>query len=158
MLNIGFGIHSFPDLHHKPSQSNSPTHLHHKHTTLNTSILVPPRKPGMHCCGAFNRRFHPLSPASLIASSGEETPRAPSTNLSDSTYTSPTSYMSKPSGNTASMNISTLGMERRGKSRAVDNTADRFELFLLGDGEKKVTEEADTRESALKSNEKTCWS
>lgn len=27
-----------------------------------------------------------------------------------------------------------------------DNVMDRFELFLLGDGEKKVTEEADTRE------------
>ena len=30
---------------------------------------------------------------------------------------------------------------------ALDNVQDRFELFLLSDGEKKVTEEADTRES-----------
>lgn len=29
---------------------------------------------------------------------------------------------------------------------AEDNTQPRFELFLLGEGEKKVTEEADTRE------------
>lgn len=28
-----------------------------------------------------------------------------------------------------------------------DNVPDRFELFLLGDGEKKVTEEPDTRTS-----------
>lgn len=30
---------------------------------------------------------------------------------------------------------------------ADDNRLDRFELFLLGDGEKKVTEEVDTRKS-----------
>lgn len=59
--------------------------------------------------------------------------------------------MSKPSSNTASMDINSLGIGRRGGPRAEDNTADRFELFLLGDGEKKVTEEADTRESTLDS-------
>lgn len=57
--------------------------------------------------------------------------------------------MSKQPGNTASMNINSLSMGRRGGSRAEDNTADRFELFLLGDGEKKVTEEADTRKSTV---------
>ncbi|KAK4691914.1 DNA-directed RNA polymerase II subunit RPB11, partial [Lecanoromycetidae sp. Uapishka_2] len=34
---------------------------------------------------------------------------------------------------------------RRSAPSADDNRPDRFELFLLGDGEKKVTEEADTR-------------
>lgn len=33
-----------------------------------------------------------------------------------------------------------------------DNTQPRFELFLLGEGEKKVTEEADTRESNFSSS------
>ena len=33
-----------------------------------------------------------------------------------------------------------------------DNVENRFELFLLGDGEKKVTEAADTREFLLLSN------
>lgn len=34
---------------------------------------------------------------------------------------------------------------RRTHVGAVDNVQDRFELFLLNDGEKKVTEEPDTR-------------
>ena len=34
---------------------------------------------------------------------------------------------------------------RRTHVAAVDDVPDRFELFLLGDGEKKVTEEPDTR-------------
>lgn len=54
------------------------------------------------------------------------------------------------------MDINYLGIGRRGGSGAEDNTADRFELFLLGDGEKKVTEEADTRKSALHPNGETC--
>ena len=36
--------------------------------------------------------------------------------------------------------------KRESKPTSEDNQPDRFELFLLGDGEKKVTEEADTRE------------
>ena len=43
------------------------------------------------------------------------------------------------------MNINVFGVNRQRETRAVDNTEDRFELFLLGDGEKKVAEEADTR-------------
>ena len=36
----------------------------------------------------------------------------------------------------------------RGEARNVaeDNVETRFELFLLGDGEKKITEEPDTRQ------------
>lgn len=33
--------------------------------------------------------------------------------------------------------------------RQYDNVPNRFELFLLGDGEKKVTEEPDTRKSSV---------
>lgn len=36
--------------------------------------------------------------------------------------------------------------KREAKPIPEDNQPARFELFLLGDGEKKVTEEADTRE------------
>ena len=36
--------------------------------------------------------------------------------------------------------------KREGNPTSEDNQPDRFELFMLGDGEKKVTEEADTRE------------
>lgn len=36
--------------------------------------------------------------------------------------------------------------KREAKPTSEDNQPVRFELFLLGDGEKKVTEEADTRE------------
>ena len=37
------------------------------------------------------------------------------------------------------------GYSRQARPTAEDNTQPRFELFLLGEGEKKVTEEADTR-------------
>lgn len=42
-------------------------------------------------------------------------------------------------------NADNAGYRREPKITAEDNTQPRFELFLLGDGEKKVTEEADTR-------------
>ena len=42
-------------------------------------------------------------------------------------------------------NTGNQGYERGTRTTAEDNTQPRFELFLLGDGEKKVTEEADTR-------------
>lgn len=38
--------------------------------------------------------------------------------------------------------------KREAKPTSEDNQPARFELFLLGDGEKKVTEEADTRKSS----------
>ena len=42
-------------------------------------------------------------------------------------------------------NIGTPGYSRESRPTAEDNVQPRFELFLLGEGEKKVTEEADTR-------------
>ena len=55
--------------------------------------------------------------------------------------------MSPPTPYTSNMNpITGHGDYERGtRTTAEDNTQPRFELFLLGDGEKKVTEEADTR-------------
>lgn len=38
-----------------------------------------------------------------------------------------------------------FGRDRSMLNAAQSNQTDRFELFLLGDGEKKVTEAADTR-------------
>ncbi|MCJ1425061.1 DNA-directed RNA polymerase II core subunit [Sticta canariensis] len=44
------------------------------------------------------------------------------------------------------MNTHSFANSRReGKASTEDNVAPRFELFILGDGERKVTEEADTR-------------
>lgn len=111
--------------------------------------MVSPRKP-THSSSHFSGSMSPLSPAKLIAPTGDDTPRAPSRNLGKTTYTSQKSHMSKNnSGYSASMDINKF-IGGRGESRAADdNTENRFELFLLGDGEKKVTEEADTRESTL---------
>ena len=55
--------------------------------------------------------------------------------------------MTRPSFPTPSMNfnIGTPGYSRESRPTAEDNVQPRFELFLLGEGEKKVTEEADTR-------------
>ena len=47
--------------------------------------------------------------------------------------------------------ISTPGYSRESKPTAEDNVQPRFELFLLGEGEKKVTEEADTRKFSFPS-------
>ena len=82
----------------------------------------------------------PLHPASLHLSGGD-TPEHISRDLGGATYVSHHSHMSKPPRNPFTMNINTGGQR---DSRALDNTENRFELFLLGDGEKKVTEEADT--------------
>lgn len=99
--------------------------------------------------------FTPPAPARFITSVGEDALRGPSRNLSHSTYVSNTSHMTRPSSYTANMDINAFCGERHRESRAADNTGDRFELFLLGDGEKKVTEEADTRESTLRPIKKT---
>ena len=75
------------------------------------------------------------------------------TNLSSNQHTSFTSHMTRPSFPRPSMNfsISTPGYSRESKPTAEDNVQPRFELFLLGEGEKKVTEEADTRKFSFPS-------
>ena len=45
--------------------------------------------------------------------------------------------------------IGTPGYTRASRPTAEDNVPPRFELFLLGEGEKKVTEEADTRKFGI---------
>lgn len=44
------------------------------------------------------------------------------------------------------MNSLNSAGKREANPTSEDNQPARFELFLLGDGERKVTEEADTRE------------
>ena len=102
-----------------------------------------------HASSNFSGSFSPVSPASLIAPSGDPAPAAVSRNLSNDTYISHHSHMTRPCGNTANMDINAFTKNGPRESCAVDNTQNRFELFLLGDGEKKVTEEADTRKSNL---------
>ena len=76
-----------------------------------------------------------------------------STNLSGAHHTSHHSHMTSPSWN-PSMNPNpvTTPSQGDGKIKAEDNTQNRFELFLLGDGERKVVEEADTRKLGLLSS------
>ncbi len=54
-----------------------------------------------------------------------------------------------PASSTATMdiNIGNPNAERGQRITTEDNIPSRFDAFLLGDGEKKVTEEPDTRES-----------
>ena len=51
-------------------------------------------------------------------------------------------------------NAGSEGYTREPRPTAEDNTQPRFELFLLGDGEKKVTEDADTRKFSFVSSSK----
>ena len=69
-------------------------------------------------------------------------------NLNRDTFYSHHAHMVRPSGVRANVNMNINSGERR-NSHNNDNTENRFELFLLGDGEKKVTEETDTRKSTL---------
>lgn len=89
------------------------------------------------------------SPRDQLSPSGSGTRTYPvySTNLSSPQHTSFPSHMTRPSFPMPSMNfrISIPGYNRESRPTAEDNVQPRFELFLLGEGEKKVTEEADTR-------------
>ena len=90
----------------------------------------------------------------IAPSSSASMTRPYNTNLSTAQYTSFYSHMTRPLLHKSSMNPNTsnTGYRRESKPTAEDNTQPRFELFLLGEGEKKVTEEADTRESRFSSN------
>ena len=67
-------------------------------------------------------------------------------NLGTSQHVSYHSHMSPPSYTSMNPNVHRAGSAGQPRPTAEDNTQPRFELFLLGEGEKKVTEEADTRE------------
>ena len=83
-----------------------------------------------------------------IAPTSDYVNRPYSTNLSAAQHTSHHSHMTRASLHTSSMNPNkgNAGYGREPKPTAQGDMEPRFELFLLGDGEKKVTEEADTRE------------
>lgn len=95
----------------------------------------------------------PISPADYVAriapnsSNVRESSQGP--HLPSDQHVSYMSHMTPPRGSpnyALNMNVNSGG-SRHAAASADDNRPDRFELFLLGDGEKKVTEEADTRKS-----------
>lgn len=90
----------------------------------------------------------PMSPADYVAPTRDSVTRSYATNLSTPQHTSVHSHMRPAPLHTPTMNpnAGNTGYRREPKLTTEDNTQPRFELFLLGDGEKKVTEEADTRE------------
>jgi len=128
-----------------------PCPLQSANTYINTTTMSSSQKrPGTsHSSGVFSGSISPMSPAKLVPSLGDKTPSPISRDLGHATYISHHSHMSKPSRNTRNMNINAFGIAGKREAREADNTENRFELFLLGDGEKKVTEEADTRKSKL---------
>ena len=84
-------------------------------------------------------------------SSPERSPRPvnpPNTDLGGRTHHSNYDQMTHTGGDRPiTMSVNNANNDgRRGRNVAEDNVPNRFELFLLGDGEKKVTEEPDTRE------------
>lgn len=98
----------------------------------------------------------PRLPTDYIAPFNEHVTRPYATNLGTAQHTSVHSHMSPASLHMSSMNLSpdNAGYRREPKATAEDNTQPRFELFLLGEGEKKVTEEADTRKFSYLSSSK----
>jgi hypothetical protein len=80
------------------------------------------------------------------------TPSASGSLVTQDTVISQHSHMHKVRTGLASsmypIDNATQGRQREPKPGAEDNVPPRFELFLLADGEKKVTEEPDTRKSS----------
>lgn len=100
--------------------------------------------------------LNPTFPADHIPPTSDYVTRPYATNLSTAQHTSVHSHMRPASLHMSSMNMNAgnIGYRRESKPTAEDNTQPRFELFLLGDGEKKVTEEADTRKFSHLSSSK----
>ena len=86
----------------------------------------------------------PAEAASRIAPSSDDRNRIRAYSLGTKTHVSVESHMTRGSGLTMDINIGGSSASH-GPIQAEDNRQDRFELFLLGEGEKKVTEEPDTR-------------
>lgn len=95
--------------------------------------------------------------APYIAPRSSSATRSYNTNLSATQHRSSHSHMMPPPLHVSSMspNAGNPDRGREPKITAEDNTQPRFELFLLGDGEKKVTEEADTRKFSCSPSCKT---
>ena len=88
-----------------------------------------------------------------MAPTRESLTRVYNTNLNATQHTSVHSHMMPFSLPATRLNLvpRVAGYNPDSNQVAEDNTQARFELFLLGEGEKKVTEEADTRESSFSS-------
>ena len=95
----------------------------------------------------------PISPADHIAPTSDYVGRPQAPHLGTEFHISQHSHMRLAPSQSSNMNIG--GGRREARPTAEDNVQHRFELFLLGDGEKKVTEEADTRKSNLCPSEET---
>lgn len=93
------------------------------------------------------KSFSPAYAASLVAPNIDYANRPEDRFIGTESHTSVRSHMTRASSCPNNMNLSSegVGNRREAKATAEDNVTPRFELFLLGDGEKKVTEEPDTR-------------
>ena len=91
----------------------------------------------------------PRKPAEILAPNADYQDRPVASDLGSPTHFSQHPRMSRDGpGPYANMNVNALSSNanRGPKPTAEDNVPNRFDTFLLADGEKKVTEEADTRE------------
>ena len=91
----------------------------------------------------------PRNPAELHAPNADYQNRPVASDLGSPTHISHHSHMSRFRGHAlySPMNVNAFNSDSHVGPKAVaeDNIPDRFDTFLLGDGEKKVTEVADTR-------------
>lgn len=133
----------------------SPQHIYQSRTSLPLMASASPRD-----------HLNPMSPADHIAPTRESATRTYNTNSNNTQqHISVHSHMMRPLiSHYAHMTRPVLHLSRLGLNPGIpdytpnpvlaseDNTQPRFELFLLGEGEKKVTEEADTREFSFSSS------
>ena len=123
---------------HSPSPS-SPFRIPYRTTTTMPS----PRRSSL----------SPRNPAELHAPNADYQNRPVASDLGSPTHISHHSHMSRYRGHAlySPMNVNALNSDSHvgPKPVAEDNIPNRFDTFLLGDGEKKVTEVADTRKSIL---------
>ena len=97
----------------------------------------------------------PCRPAEYLAPNIDYMNRpAPRPSLNRATVVSGAAHMQRfpfgpPSTATMNINIGNPYTDRGHRINTEDNIPTRFDAFLLGDGEKKVTEEPDTRRPSL---------
>ena len=95
----------------------------------------------------------PVRPAEYLAPNIDNVRRlVAKPSLNRATVISAAAHMQRPPPGgsligTMNINIGNPNTERGQRINAEDNVPSRFDAFLLGDGEKKVTEEPDTRKS-----------
>lgn len=92
----------------------------------------------------------PTFPADYIAPTRDSVTRTYNMNPNAKKFISQYSHMTKPLPSTS--RVRPEGYSSAPNNTTEDDTVPRFELFLLGEGEKKVTEEADTREFSFSSS------